>query len=290
VSSTCLSPPRAARAGPQDPEALHPGLWRANRLGRAGTAVVWRSGFAALDAELPGGGWPCQALTELLLPRPGIGEVRLLAPVLTAVAAVSGRAAPEGSPRAMWFAPPALPCAQALAQLGVDAHRLVVVPGTQVSQVPGSRARPPVDADLLWALEQALRSGAAGPVLAWLPGPLSGDRLRRLQLAAQAHEAPAFVLRGLDARQQPSPAPLRLALQPQADPDALSVHLLKRRGPAQAQPLHLALPPVLAGVVGARARARQAAALAGQAGRQPAVLTARPSLQADRAASLLLPR
>jgi hypothetical protein len=53
-------------------------------------------------------------------------------------------------------------------------------------------------------------------------------------------------------------------LQPQPDPDALSVHLLKRRGPALAHSLCLALPPVLAGVVSARARARQAAAVTGQ--------------------------
>jgi protein ImuA len=277
-----------ARAGPQDPEALHPGLWRAHRLGRAGTAVVWRSGFAALDAELPGGGWPCQALTELLLPRPGIGEVRLLAPVLADVAAAVGEAGPGALKRAMLFAPPALPCAQALAQLGVDAHRLVVVPGAQAFRAPGSHARPSVDADLLWALEQALRSGAAGPVLAWLPGPLSGDPLRRLQLAAQAHEAPAFVLRGLQARLQPSPAPLRLALQPQADPDALSVHLLKRRGPALAQALRVMLPPVLAGVVGARARARQAAALAGQGAHRPAAAAmSRASMLADLASNLV---
>ena len=37
------------------------------------------SGFDALDAHLPGGGWPRRALTELLLPQPGVGEIRLLA-------------------------------------------------------------------------------------------------------------------------------------------------------------------------------------------------------------------
>jgi len=278
-SSLCL--PGQALCGPADPEALHPSLWRAHRLGRTGTAAVWRTGFAALDAELPGGGWPCQALTELLLPRTGIGEVRLLAPVLAApVEPDSGT-----SRRVMLFAPPALPCAPALAQLGVDAHRMVVIHGVQPSRVPGSRARSSAEVDLLWALEQALRSGAAGPVLAWLPGPLSGDLLRRLQLAAQAHEAPAFLLRGLEARLQPSPVALRLVLQPLPDPDALSVHLLKRRGPAMAQALRLALPPVLAGVVGARARARQTALVAGQGLRPPAAARTRAPLQAGLATS-----
>ena len=42
------------------------------------------SGFAALDAELPDGGWPRRVLSELLLPHPGVGEIRLLAPPLVA--------------------------------------------------------------------------------------------------------------------------------------------------------------------------------------------------------------
>lgn len=284
MSSTILSSCSKPGTARQDPEALHPALWRAHRLGRASAAAVWRSGFAALDAELPGGGWPCQALTELLLSRPGIGEVRLLAPLLAA----AQDAEPGAARRPMLFAPPALPCAQALGQMGIDARRLVVVPGPAPCGAPAGRGRPPpVATDLLWALEQALRSGAAGLLLAWLPGPLSGDRLRRLQLAAQAHDAPAFVLRGLDARLQPSPAPLRLALQPQPDPDALSVHLLKRRGPALAHPLRLALPPVLAGVVGARARARQAAVATGPGGRVAAATVPRASTPADLAATLL---
>ncbi len=283
MSFTSLPPSRAACAGPHDPEALHPGLWRAHRLGRAGTAVVWRSGFAALDAELPGGGWPCQALTELLLPRPGIGEVRLLAPVLAAPRQTERGAAR----RAMLFWPPALPCTQALGQMGIDVRHLVVVPGPASSDALAGRGRPPpVATDLLWALEQTLRSGAAGLLLAWLPGPLSGDRLRRLQLAAQAHEAPAFVLRSLEARLQPSPAPLRLILHPQSDPDVLSVHLLKRRGPARAHPVCLALPPVLAGVVGARARERQAAGVTGLAAGAAAATVSRASVRPDPAASL----
>ena len=46
------------------------------------------------------------------------------------------------------------------------------------------------------------------------------------------------------ARQRPTAAPLRLALQP-AGADRLALHLLKRRGPPLAAPLRLALPPVL---------------------------------------------
>src|SRR5262245_20290752 len=48
-------------------------LWRAHHLSSPSCAVT-SSGFAVLDAELPGGGWPHRVLTELLLPHPGLGE------------------------------------------------------------------------------------------------------------------------------------------------------------------------------------------------------------------------
>jgi protein ImuA len=93
-------------------------------------------------------------------------------------------------------------------------------------------------------------------VLAWLPARLPADAMRRLQLAAQAHEGPAFVLRSAEAARQASPAPLRLALSAAA-PDWLRVQVLKRRGPPLAQPLLLELAPVLAapaaGRIGQRA-------------------------------------
>jgi protein ImuA len=231
------------------PESLHPALWRAHQLARTRTAVLG-SGFAALDAELPGGGWPRQALTELLLPHPGVGEMRLLAPALAGVAAGAA-----GSERGiMLFDPPAPLCAWALAHLGVDAQALIVVHGRDGAF--GARHLLPA-ADLLWALEQALKSGQVGAVLAWLPARLRADTLRRLQLAAQAHAGPAFVLRDIDVRLKPSPAPLRLALH-SAGIDTLSVRVLKRRGPALTQPLRLALPPVLSPALRARAEANRA--------------------------------
>ena len=210
-----------------DAEALHPALWRGHQLGRGGERAL-PSGFAALDAELPGGGWPRRVLTELLLAHPGIGEVRLLAPSLAATLR-AGRLV-------MLFDPPATLSAWALAQLGLDAEQMLVVDG---------RSKVLPDASSLWALEQALKSGHVGAVLAWLPLRLRAERLRRLQLAAQAHDGPAFVLREMAARQRPTAAPLRLALQP-AGADSLALHLLKRRGPPLAAPLKLALPPVLA--------------------------------------------
>ena len=232
------------------PEALHPALWRAQGGGRS--AGVRASGYARLDAELPGGGWPVRALTELLLPRSGIGEIRLLAPMLAALAR-EGRVL-------MLFEPPAQLSAEGLEQIGLPPASCLVVrirpgrgPSTSRVPAPGLVAA----ADLCWALEQALRSGQLGAVLAW-PGALARPEwLRRLQLAAQSHEGPAFLLRELAARSRPSPAPLRLALQP-VGADLLGVQILKRRGPALAWPLRLALQPVLSERAQARAASLQA--------------------------------
>jgi protein ImuA len=244
-------------------------LWRASQLGRP-RAAVFASGFAELDAALPGSGWPARALTELLLPHPGLGELRLLAPVL------AGLQRQERS--VLWFDPPAEPSAWALETLGIRTRLLVVVR----SRVPlKGRARTllPPAADMLWALEQALSSGQAGAVLAWLPARLRADALRRLQLAAQAHEGPAFLLREVEALQRPSVAPLRLLLA-SAGPDALRVQLLKRRGPPLSQAIELALPPVLA--PGAAARVRRGPRSQGVAA-MPAVGAAPVSAAEERA-------
>ncbi len=227
-----VSPRRAVPA----PEALHPALWLGHQLGRSSEDAV-PTGFAALDAELPGRGWPRRALTELLLPQPGVGEIRLLSACLAAQQR-AGRLV-------MVFDPPAKLSAWALAQLGLDVAQLLLI-NTRTRALPG--------ADSLWALEQALRSGHVGAVVAWLPPRLRAERLRRLQLAAQAHDGPAFVMRELAARQRPTAAPLRIALRP-GGADRLALHLLKRRGPPREKPLLLDLPPVLSDSARARAQA-----------------------------------
>lgn len=223
------SSPERLPEPPRDPATLHPLVWRAHQLGLC-AAAVQPSGWATLDAQLPGGGWPQRALTELLLPHPGVGEIRLLAPALAAVQR-SGRLV-------MLFDPPATLCAWALAALGIAPEQLLLI-HSHPSAWPGATA------DSLWALEQALKSGHVGAVLAWLPPRLRAERLRRLQLAAAAaHNGPAFVLREPAAAGQATPAPLRLLLAP-AGGDHLTLHLLKRRGPPLPAPLRLRLPGVL---------------------------------------------
>jgi hypothetical protein len=195
----------------------HPGIWRGDQ--RAQTAAdALPTGFAALDEVLPGGGWPRGALTELLIRRQGIGELRLLTPALARLSAAEGWLA--------WVAPPYVPYAAALAAAGIDLKRVLV-------------AKPATHDDAWWTAEQALRSGACGALLAWLRAA-DERRMRRLQLAAEAGHAWGVLFRHARAAGERSPAALRLLLEPAAD--GLAVHVLKRRGGPVSRPVTVALP------------------------------------------------
>jgi protein ImuA len=308
------APPAALSIAPPaerpDPATLHPLVWRAHQLGRQAVAAQ-PSGWATLDAQLPGGGWPHRALTELLLPHPGVGEVRLLAHALASVQR-AGRLV-------MLFDPPAQLCAWALAALGIEPEQLLVIhtraevlamgAGGSLAEAArrasaaaqgarggaGSSAGAGASAggtgagggDSLWALEQALKSGHVGAVLAWLPPRLRIERLRRLQLAAAAHHGPAFVLREPAAAQQPTPAPLRLLLAPGGG-DQLSLQLLKRRGPPLEQPLHLRLPGVLGLAAARRAQAARLVPSGGPA-LSPGAAAGRPAHNAATHAPPMAP-
>lgn len=183
----------------------HPGIWRGDRLAEA-EADTLPSGFPELDEQLPGGGWPRGALTEILLAREGIGELRLLLPALVR--------ASQGAGWLAWVAPPHLPYAPALGAAGVRLEHLLV-------------AQPKSADDAWWTAEQALRSGACSAVLAWLQSP-DERRMRRLQLGAETGRALGVLFRSAAAAGERSPAALRLQLE--STPQGLAVHILKRRG------------------------------------------------------------
>lgn len=190
------------------------------RLGRAIAPVASPgvpTGFAALDAELPGGGWPTGCLTELLPAHEGIGELRILGPALARLSRADRRIA--------WIAPPHLPYAPALDAAGIALDRLLIV-------------RTPAARDALWAAEQALRSAACGAVLAWFDAVKYAE-LRRLQLAADASRALAVVFRPPRAAGEASPAALRLALHTAAG--GIAAQILKRRGMTCERPIVITL-------------------------------------------------
>ena len=212
---------------PHSLAALGDAVWPADTLGSAAGATL-ASGHAALDAVLPGGGWPLDALSELLQP-PGLhAEWRLLLPAVVRLQ--------QASPGALVLVgPPHVPFGPALQAQGLAVQRLLWL------QVSEPQAR-------LWATEQALRCAGVQAVLAWLP-QVRAEPLRRLQLAAQTHGKPLFAVRPAQAQGESSPAVLRLLLAPWSDSlaaqtqaqgaDDLGLQVLKRRGPPLLQPLLL---------------------------------------------------
>lgn len=179
-------------------------VWRGDTLASLPEATI-PSGYPELDAELPGGGWPRGGLSEFLVERSSVGELSLLLPALACLSRADGWLA--------LVAPPWLPHAPAWAAAGVVPQRLVIVR---------------TEREVAWSVEQLLLCGGFAAVLAWPDERIDARALRRLQVAAEGRPALACLWRGAGVAEQPSPAPLRVALA--ADEQALAVRILKRRG------------------------------------------------------------
>jgi len=133
-------------------------------------------GDPAIDDELPGGGLASGCLHELAASAQDAAAYGLLAVLLGRLIGETGVGlwcglAPSGRP--------ALPYGPGLARFGLPLERLVLV-----------RARKP--ADLLWAMEEGLRSGRFTAVLGDGIAP-DLTATRRLQLAAEAGGATALL-------------------------------------------------------------------------------------------------
>lgn len=190
-------------------------IWRGLQTDSASGGIA--TGFAELDALLPGGGWPNAAVISLELPSIGIGELPLLLPAMAALSR-QGR-------RIVWLAPPYQAYAPGLLQAGVELGQLLVVAC-------------PEAADLPWALEVLLRSGGCGMALAWPERPLAAHQTRRLQLAAEAGNALA-VLFAVGHAAQARHAALQITLQ--RENAGLRLRIRKARGSLRQQNLLLAL-------------------------------------------------
>lgn len=192
-----------------------PDVWRGDRLANAVIPAL-SSGFSTLDDQLPGGGWPPGALTEILSDRLGLGECSLLMPALQ-------RLCEEGR-WCLLVAPPQALHAPAWAASGIDLARLLVV-------------SPRHARDALWAAEHAMSSAALGAVLCWT-AQIDARQVRRLEVAVASSTTLAFLLRPSRAQAESSACALRLRLA--AGPrGSLAVDLLKRRGPPCTRTLYL---------------------------------------------------
>ena len=195
----------------------NPAIWRGGDCAPEPAAVS--SGFPALDEVLPGHGWPGGALTEIVLEREGIGEIRLTLPALAQLQMQRRDV--------VWIAPPHVPYAPALVSAGLDLARLLIV-----------RCHSP--ADQLWAYEQALRAPECGAAFAWLA--THDERvLRRLQVAARDGRTWGALWRRPGQRGSATAATLRLALSRQEG--KLAVRVLKRRGADLAGKILLEMSP-----------------------------------------------
>lgn len=140
------------------------GHLRASKSGR-------NTGFEALDRSLAQQGWPSHGLTEIQVAQWGQGELHLL---LQGIPKTQSRLL-------LWLNPPYMPCAQGLAQRGIQLDQCLWVKTTQ-------------PADALWALERSLGSGAVDTALAWFDRAPKAAALKKLQLAAQQGQAVAHLL------------------------------------------------------------------------------------------------
>jgi len=189
------------------PHAVESAVWRGDALGTPVTTTVG-TGFGALDAELPGHGWPCQSLTEVLQVQSSVLEWRLLAPAMRTLVEQGKQIVIVGPPK-----PPHLP---GLKHLGLDERNVVWI-----------QADKPVER--LWATEQLIKANAAGMLVSWLPQARQ-EQIRRLQVCAQICDGPVILCRPAAAEHEASAAPLRLQARLGIDWE-LHVHLLKRKGP-----------------------------------------------------------
>jgi protein ImuA len=207
-----MSVPRLAEA----PLSLQlPNVWQGGELGCQEGGVT-PSGHGPLDAQLPGQGWPVGGLVEVLQGQPEEHAWRLLLPALA-------QALKEHAGPVVLVHPPRVPFGPSLRAQDVPAERLLWLRADK----PSAR---------LWATEQALRCAEVAAVLAWLPQAKNAE-LRRLHIASQQQGRLFFAFRPLTARNDSSPARLRLLVEGR---ETLQVHVLKRRGPPLSAPVELA--------------------------------------------------
>ena len=173
------------------------------------------TGFPAVDQDLPDGGLALGAVHEISGPLAYGFAARILSHLSGPV---------------LWFRPQrerTLLYAPALQAMGCRVEHWLI-------------AYTPTPGELLWGLEEGLRSGAVEAVVGAPEAPLTMTASRRLQLAAERGKALGLILSGQHRSPQESTGPLspstltsRWHIHPEpgpADTARWQVHLLKLRG------------------------------------------------------------
>lgn len=215
ITPNTMTIPAAPPAIPQVVHDLRTQIERIERSTHPRREGVTPSGFPALDALLPGGGFTGGTLVEWI----GAGQGGLTLALLIAARLTHGL----GGSRAIALVgdrihPPAA------AALGVPLERTIVV-------------RPPDARMNLWAWEQSLRCDGIAVTLGRL-SEANETVMRRLQQAAAAGGGIGFVVRDKDCQTATMWADLRLRVRPVPEAEQpgwgegwrLRVELLRVRG------------------------------------------------------------
>jgi protein ImuA len=172
------------------------------------------TGFGELDQQLYGQGWPVGNTIELLSDGSGLGAMGLFLPAMEQL-----------SDQGRWqafIAPPCTPYAPLLAARGIDTQQVLLV-------------HPQNKQDLLWSIEQALRSSTCSAVFAWMGAhEYRYSELRKLQLAATGSNVLSVLFRPRQAAANHAPASLRMEMR-----EYRKIHILKQRGGLQGLDVNL---------------------------------------------------
>jgi protein ImuA len=189
MRSVCnICPDNQGPSGPERVAALRRQVAKLERGQCHRSGAYLSLGMAEVHAHLPGPGLACGVLNEVAATAHGDRPAAfgfMFALTAAALASRSGPAVFIATRRALTdFGPP---YGHGLAQLGVDADRLLLVETRS-------------DKDALWAIEDTLRSRAAPAMVAGvIAGALDLTMSRRLNLAAAAPATPLVLLRSSSA-------------------------------------------------------------------------------------------
>lgn len=202
------------------------------------------SGISALDSLLPDGGFQKGTIVEWVCDDIGSGA-QTLASLSAARILNHSRLSPkdrEGNEQPLGHNLLVIDAAEdfypvTAQQLGIDLNKTVVVRPQQSrsdQQTKNIAHTQPHNNDVLWTLEQALRSTAIGITMCAMDH-LNSHTFRRLQLAVQAGGGLCFLRRPATAIRQPTWADIRMHVRSITSDQAwrrLTVELLKgRSGP-----------------------------------------------------------
>jgi len=193
-------------------------IWQASDKNKVRS--VLSTGYLALDNQLHYSGWPKGALSELLLSDNGIGEIRLLSPLLARLNQQPGHVC--------WINPPFIPYAPALTNQSIDLNKMVIVRSRSLPQT-------------IWSAQQAMVSQACAAVLVWLPQKILSTEIRKLSLAAKTGKCWGFIFRAHSLQDQSSAAVLRIIMQIKQRKNLLSI--IKQPGGWAGQQVNLDLFP-----------------------------------------------